>query len=24
VMIDGVEAFRHRVHIDEFIRLICV
>ena len=24
VMIDAVEAFRHRVAIDEFIRLICV
>jgi glutaredoxin len=24
VMIDGVEAFRHRIVIDQFIRLICV
>ena len=24
LMIDGVEAFRHRVNVDEFIRLICV
>lgn len=24
VMIDGVEAFRHRVNADEFVRLICV
>jgi glutaredoxin len=24
MMIDGVEAFRHRVNVDEFIRLICV
>ena len=24
VMIDGVEAFRHRVNVDEFIRLIRV
>jgi len=24
VMIDGVEAFRHRVNVDEFVRLICV
>jgi glutaredoxin len=24
VMIDGVEAFRHRVNVDEFMRLICV
>ena len=24
VMIDGVEAFRHRVNLDEFTRLICV
>jgi glutaredoxin len=24
VMIDGAEAFRHRVDVDEFIRVICV
>jgi glutaredoxin len=24
VMIDGAEAFRHRVNGDQFIRLICV
>ena len=24
VMIDYVEAFRHRVNVDEFIRLVCV
>ena len=24
VMIDGVEAFRHRVNVAEFVRLICV